>query len=72
FMALIFDLQKITGGQKANDTELLLSMPFKRIEIIIAKTLSSFVFNLAFVILFFLPSVIAYLVYTPFNLAAIL
>ena len=70
FMALIFAIQKITGGQKANDTELLLSMPFKKIEIITAKALSNFAFNLAFVILFFLPSIIAYLAYTPFNLVA--
>ena len=72
FMALIFSLQKITGGQKANDTELLLSMPIKKFEIITAKTLASFGFNLAFVALFYLPSVIAYLVYTPFNLVAII
>jgi len=72
FMAVIFALQKITGGKKADDTELLLSMPFKKVEIMIAKALSSFAFNFAFVALFYLPSVIAYLVYTPFNLTAII
>ena len=55
FIALVFAIQKITGGQKSNDTELLLSMPIKKVEIITAKALSNFVFNLAFVVLFFLP-----------------
>ena len=71
FLAVIFALQKITGGQKANDTELLLSMPFKKIEIMVAKALSRFAFNLALVALFFLPSMIAYLIYAPFSLTAI-
>ena len=72
FMAVIFALQKITGGQKANDTEMLLSMPFKKIEIMIAKALSRLCFNFLIVIMFFLPSVIAYMVYTPFNITAFL
>ncbi|MCQ2382316.1 MAG: hypothetical protein MJ060_00530 [Clostridia bacterium] len=72
FMAVIFALQKITGGQKANDTEMLLSMPFKKIEIMIAKALSRLCFNFLIVIMFFLPSVIAYMVYTPFSLTALL
>lgn len=71
FIALVMAVQKITGGQKANDTELLLSMPLKKIEIIIAKALSNYIFNLAFVVLFFLPSIIAYLVYTPFNVITV-
>ncbi len=72
FISVVFALQKITGGQKNNDTELLLSMPFKKIEIVIAKTLASFMFNFFIVILFFLPSIIAYLVYTPFNMLTVL
>lgn len=72
FMAVVFALQKITGGKKADDTELLLSMPFKKVEIMVAKALSSFAFNFAFVTLFYLPSVIAYLAYTPYNLMAII
>jgi len=72
FIALVFAIQKITGGQKSNDTELLLSMPIKKVEIITAKALSNFVFNLAFVVLFFLPSIIAYFVYTTFNFVALM
>ncbi len=70
FMSIIFALQKITGGKKANDTELLLSMPFTKVEIMIAKALSRLCFNFLIVIMFFLPSVIAYMVYTPFSIAA--
>ncbi|MCM1403906.1 MAG: hypothetical protein NC133_00125 [Prevotella sp.] len=70
FLSVVFSLQKITGGQKASDNEMLLSMPLKKIEIMIAKALSRFAFNLAIVVLFFLPSIIAYLVYTPFNILA--
>ncbi len=72
FMSIIFALQKITGGQKANDTELLLSMPFKKVEIMVAKALSRLCFNFLIVIMFFLPSVVAYMVYTPFSIAALL
>lgn len=71
FIAIVFALQKITGGQKANDTELLLSMPFKKIEIMIAKALSRLCFNLLIMVMFFLPSVIAYMIYTPFSFASL-
>lgn len=72
FLTIVFALQKITGGQKANDTELLLSMPFKKNEIMIAKALSRLCFNFLIMIMFFLPSVIAYMIYTPFNLVSLL
>lgn len=72
FFAMMFALQTITGGKKANDIEILLSMPFKKHEIIIAKIISRFAFNFLIVTMLFLPSIIAYLVYTPFNLVAIL
>lgn len=72
FLSVIFALQRVTGGQKANDTEMLLSMPFKKIEIMVAKALSRLVVNLLVVFMFFLPSMIAYLVYTPFSLTALL
>ena len=72
FLSVIFALQRVTGGQNANDTEMLLSMPFKKIEIMVAKALSRLVVNLLVVFMFFLPSMIAYLVYTPFSLTALL
>lgn len=72
FIAIIFALQKITGGQKANDSEILLSMPFRKFEIMFAKALSRLCFNFLIVIMFFVPSVIAYMIYTPFSLVSFL
>ena len=70
FLSVIFALQKVTGGQKANDNELLLSMPFRKIEIMVAKALSRFAVNSLVVVLFFLPCIIAYLGTTQFSLPA--
>lgn len=70
FLSVIMALQKITGGQKANDTEMLLSMPFKKIEIMVAKALSRFGVNSLIVAMFFLPATIGYLACTPFSISA--
>ncbi len=70
FMSTILALQKVTGGQKANDTEMLLSMPFRKTEIMIAKGLSRIAVNLLVVAMFFLPCTIAYLGTAPFSLPA--
>lgn len=71
FLSVIMALQKITGGQKANDTELLLSMPFKKIEIMVAKALSRFGVNLLIVFMFFVPSIIGFLACSPFSISAV-
>ncbi len=68
FLSILFALQKVTGGKQANDIEMLLSMPFKKIEIMIAKALSRFCVNLLVVFMFFLPSFIGYLTCSPFSL----
>lgn len=72
FLAIVFAFQRITGGQKANDTELLLAMPFKKSEIMIAKAVSRYLFNFVLVFLLVMPSIIAYMLYTPFTIVALL
>lgn len=65
-LAFAFAIQRVSGGQAANDNELLLAMPIKRSEIIIAKALSRYLFNLLVVTIAILPSMIAYWLYVPF------
>lgn len=72
FLAIVFALQKVTGGQRANDAELLLAMPLKKSEIMIAKAVSRYLFNLVLVILVVVPNIVAYMIYTPFTLVTLL
>lgn len=72
FLAVVFALQKVTGGQRANDAELLLAMPFKKSEIMVAKAVSRYLFNFVLVFLVVVPNIIAYMIYTPFTVVALL
>lgn len=72
FLTLCFAFQTITGGQRANDTEMLLAMPIKKNEIMIAKALSRYVLNLLITALIILPNIIAYMRYTAFSGVALL
>ena len=47
FMLLIITaFQTLTGKSKISDSDFLLSMPLKKYEIVLAKTLSKYLFNL--------------------------
>ena len=72
FIAICFSLQTITGGQRANDTELLLAMPIKKSEIMVAKALSRYLLNLVIVVLLTVPNIIAYVCYAPFSGVALI
>ncbi len=75
FVAFIFvfilSLQKVTGGQKSNDIELLGAMPLKRYEIIIGKSISRFLSNFIVVFIFVMPIVIAYMIYVSSNIVTL-
>lgn len=72
FLTVCFAFQTITGGQRANDTELLLAMPIKKSEIMVAKALSRYLLNLIIVILTIVPSIVAFMAYTPFSGVALI
>ncbi len=65
---LIIGIMRVTGNPKTNDTDFLLSLPFKKVEIIIAKTLNKYLFDLFFVVVLFLPYLIIYQIKTGFSL----
>lgn len=66
---LIFGVMRVSGFQKFNDTELLMSLPIKKRDIVIAKTLNRYIYDLFFAFVFLSPFVILYQVYTRFNFA---
>ena len=67
-LLLFFALQNITGGAKANDADLLLSMPLTKIEIVTGKAFSKYLINLAVVVLFTVPYMLIYLVSAGFTI----
>ncbi len=64
---LILGIMRVTGNPKFSDTDLLLSLPLRRSEIIISKTINRYLFDFCFVFLLFLPYVILYQIFTQFS-----
>lgn len=60
-LVVFFALQNMTGGSRANDADLLLSMPLSKIQIITAKAISKYIIYLAINALFSVPFMVAYL-----------
>ena len=71
-LVLILGLQKVTGGQRAKDTEMLLSMPFRKIEIVTAKAMSRYLFNLGLMFVFAFPYAVIYWYFTGFGIDSVL
>lgn len=71
FIAVMMALMKVTGGQRANDADLLLSMPCSRFEIVTAKAISKYFFNLALMFLFAGPYILGYLIFYQFSLTVL-
>jgi len=65
---LIIGIMRVSGNPTFSDTELLLSLPVKKSEIIISKALNKYLFDFFFVAVLFLPYVILYQVYTQFSI----
>ena len=65
---LIIGIMRVTGNPKTNDTDFLLSLPLKKAEIIIAKTLNKYLCDLFFVGVLLLPYIIIYQIKTGFSL----
>lgn len=72
FVAIFFAIQKVTGGQRASDADLLLSMPCTRFEIVTAKAIARYFFNLAVLFLLAGPYIVGYLVFYQFSSTVLL
>lgn len=73
FMLLIMTaFQTLTGKSKINDSDFLLSMPLKKYEIVLAKTLSKYLFNLFLASMILFPTLILYSVIIELSASVII
>ena len=64
-MLLFITIMRSVYPSKAKDTSLLLSLPIKRSEIVVAKSLYNYLFDLTIFLSIILPSYVVYLVLVP-------
>ena len=66
-VVLIFGMMRTTNMNKTSDSDLLLSLPIKKIDIILSKTLGYYLFDFAFTFLMLTPYLITYQILINFN-----
>lgn len=66
---VIIGVMRVSANSKNNDTDLLLSLPIKKRDIIISKTINKYLFDLFFSITLILPYIILYQVFNSFSLS---
>ena len=69
---IILGMMRSSSKKKTSDADLLLSMPIKKRDIVISKTLSRYFFDLFFVVMLFLPFVVIYQIKIALNLRLLL
>ncbi len=67
-VCVIIGIMRVSDKQKTNDSDLLLSLPIKKIDIVISKTLSKYLFDFAIIFILYIPYLVLYQVYTGFSL----
>jgi len=70
-LVLFFSMQNITGGSKANDADLLLSMPLSKIQIVTAKAVSKYLIYFAMNFLFSFGYFVVFTVFGGFSLVTL-
>lgn len=65
---LIIGIMRVSANSRFSDTDMLLSLPLKKSDIIISKTVNKYLFDLFFVAVLFLPYVILHQAYTQFSI----
>jgi len=66
-VVVIIGVMRVTGETKHNDNDFLLSLPIKKRDIIISKTINKYIFDLFFVFLLFVPYVLLYQIFDTFT-----
>ncbi len=66
-LILLLDVMRVSTTNSTSDADLLLSLPIKKRDIVLAKTISKYLFDLIFVIAFLVPYFVLYQVYTGFS-----
>ncbi len=62
---ILFTVTKATSSKKNNDQELLLSLPFKKSQIVASRILFNYIFDLGMILSTMLPSFIVYFIMIP-------
>ena len=65
---VIIGVMRVAGKTKGSDTELLLSLPLKKINIILSKIVNKYFFDLIFSIILLLPYIVIYQIYSGFSI----
>lgn len=65
---IIIGVMRVSGKNTDNDKELLLSLPIKKVEIILSKIINRYLYDLFFSVLLLTPFIVFYQVYTKFSL----
>lgn len=71
-VVLILGIMRTTAANKSSDSDLLLSLPIKKVYIILAKTIGYYAFDFAFMLILFTPFLINYLILIGFNATILL
>ena len=66
-ITVISSVMKVTGTQTTNDASLLLSLPISKQTIVLAKTVSKYLFDLFIVFVFLLPYIVLYNYFAGFD-----
>ena len=65
---VIIGVMRVSGNTKTSDSELLLSLPIKKRDIIISKTINKYLFDLFFSITLVLPYIVLYQIFTRISI----
>lgn len=71
-LVFVLAFQSISEKTKTNDSDLLLSMPIKKTDIVISKTLSKYLFNLVLDSMIVIPTLVLYSIYFGFAVSVVL
>lgn len=71
-VVLILGVSRTAGNKKSKDEDLLLSMPIKKRDIVLSKTLSKYIFDFCFVFVLFMPYFVLYEIFEGFKFIQLL
>lgn len=67
-VSLIISFMRVSDKQKTNDSDLLLSLPIRKIDIVVSKTLVKYIFDFSIIFILYIPYLVLYQVYMGFSL----
>ncbi len=71
-LLVILSFQSVSEKTQTNDSDLLLAMPIKKVDIVLSKTFSKYLLNLILISMIIIPTIILYCVYIEIKASVIL